>query len=205
MRNALAWIAFGLSASMATPAFALIGFADQVVDYFDSGAGPRPGPYGGLAGITGAFPVTVTTNVVVGSDVPGAETFLSLPTGSFVTVRFTDEVVVDGPGNDIFIQEIGASGERANVFVSSDGLGFILLGVAQDNVTTALNLSSIGFTGSVSYVKIVGLDSGGASPGFDVANVQGLPGSIQALPEPGALGLAIFGFAALGLRLARRA
>ena len=205
MRAAFAWIAFGLSVGLSMPAFALVGFADEVVGYVDSGTGPQPGPYGGLGGIGGAFPVPVTTGVVVGNDVAGSETFLSLPTGSSVTVRFTDEVVVDGPGNDIFIQEIGASGERANVLVSADGLAFVLLGVAQDDVTTALDLSAIGYLGSVSYVKIVGLDNGGASPGFDVVNVQGLPGSIQALPEPAAFALALFGLAALGFGRARRA
>ena len=204
MRRAVIAIAFGLSFGMSMPASALVGYADVVVQYSDSGTGPRPGPYGGLGGLSGAFPVSVSTSVVLGSDVAGSETFLSLPTGSFITVQFTDEVVINGPGNDIFIQEIGASGEDANVFVSSDGVAFTFLGLAQDDVTTAFDLGSISFTGSVSFVKIVGLDNGGASPGFDVVNVQGLPGSIQVVPLPGALGLLVVGFAGLALSRARR-
>lgn len=190
---------------LAAPAHATIGFADVVLGYFSSGAGPIAGPYGGLTGATGAFPISVSTSVVLGSDVAGSETFLSLPTGSFVTVGFTDETVIDGIGNDIFIQEIGGNGERANVFISSDMINFIFLGVATDNITTAFDLASIGFTGAVTAVRIVGLDALGGSPGFDVVNVQVLPGSIGSpVPEPATWAMMIVGFASVGLALRRR-
>jgi len=200
VKKILAGIGCGIAALFSAPASALVGYADEVTAYFDSGAGPMVGPYGGLNGAGGAFPVSVPTSVVLGSDTPGDETFLSLPTGSFVTVRFTDEVILDGAGNDIFIQEIGANGETANVFVSSDGIAFTFLGLAQDDVTTAFDLSSISFTDPVSYVRILGLDSLGGSPGFDVVNVQGLPGSVKPIPEPGMvllLTLGLFGLATL--------
>jgi hypothetical protein len=179
----------------ATPARAAIGFADVVLDYFDSGTGPLPGPYGGVSGAGGGFPVAVPTSVVLGSDVAGIETFLSLPTGSRVTVGFTDESVLDGPGNDIFIQEIGASGERAEVYVSSDLMTFVLLGIANDAVTTSFDLASIGFVNPVVAVRIIGLDNGGGSPGFDVVNVQVLPGSIGPglVSEPGSAALLLAG------------
>jgi RHS repeat-associated protein len=151
------------------------GFADVVLGYFDSGAGPIPGPYGETK--TGIAPEPVNLNVVLGGDTGGID-FLSLPTGSFVTVGFTDETIIDAPGNDIFIRETGAAGERADVYISSNLVDFTLLGRAQDNITTALDLASIGFTEPVRAVKIVGLDNAGSSPGFDVVNVQVLPGSI---------------------------
>ncbi len=162
-----------------------LGFADVVLDYSDSGAGSIPGPYGGeFPGGTG-FPVPVSTNVVLADDpMSSPADFLSLPTGSFVTVGFTDETVLDGTGNDIFIQELGAVGERANVFVSSNLTEFVLLGIAQDDVTTELDLATIGFTEAVQAIKIVGLDNLGDSPGFDVVNVQVLPGSVGPAPVP---------------------
>jgi hypothetical protein len=198
---------FGLAigvASVSTPAFALVGYADQVVDYFDSGKGPSPGPYGGLNGASGGNVVSVPTSVVLGNDVTDSETFLSLPTGSYITVRFTDETIFNGSGNDIFIQEIGAAGDEANVYVSTNGSNFTFLGVARDGGTTALDLSAIGFTSQVSYVKIMGLDNHGASPGFDVVNVQGLPGSVSPIPEPATGAMLLMGLGLISFILSHR-
>jgi len=198
------------AATLAAPAvhaLPVLGFADVVLEYFDSGAGPMAGPYGGLSGIGGAFPVSVPTSVVLGDDVAGSETFLSLPTGSYVTVGFIDETVIDGVGNDIFIREIGGSGERADVFVSKDNINFVFLGTALDSGTTSFDLSSIGFADPVTAIKIVGLDNGGGSPGFDVVSIQVLPGSIGpgTVPVPGTLALAGLALAGLGLAARRRA
>lgn len=186
---------------------ALLGYADVVLDYYDSGAGPLVGPYGGTYPTGPGFPIPVSTDVVLG-DEPGSTgfpDFLSLPRGSYVTVGFTDETVVDGVGNDIFIEEVGANGERADVYISSDLLNFIFLGVAVDDVTTAFDLASIGFVGQVRAVKIVGLDNFGGSPGFDVMNIQVLPGSIGPAPvsEPGLLSLALLSLLGVALRSRR--
>ncbi|WP_287699209.1 putative Ig domain-containing protein [Microcystis sp. M046S2] len=149
------------------------GYADVILDYFNSGAGTFDEPYG--VDNNGNSPVLVNLNVILGNDNLGA---LSLPTGSFVTVGFIDEFIVDKPGNDIFIPEIGAAGERAEVYVSSNLKDFVLLGVGNGGTTSLFDLASIGFSQPVRAIKIVGLDNGGTSPGFDVINVQGLPGSI---------------------------
>lgn len=160
---------------------ATLGFADVILEYFDSGAGPLPGPYG--VDNSGAFPVPIDSpDIILGSDTLGA---LSLPTGSFVTVGFTDETVIDGPGNDIFIPEIGAEGEQAEVFVSSNAVDFFPIGIGNGGTTSVFDLSSINFTEAVEAIRIVGLDNGGNSPGFDVVNVEVLPESIGDAPvEP---------------------
>jgi RHS repeat-associated protein len=146
------------------------GFADVVLDYFDSGTGPIPGPYG-FIGSAGTTPINL--DAALGND-PNSSLVntVTLPTGSYITLGFIDETIINGPGNDIFVREDGAAGDRANVFVSSNLIDFTFLGVAQDNITTAFDLSSINYTETVRAVKIVGLNLAGTVPGFDLVNVQ---------------------------------
>ena len=149
------------------------GFADVILDYFNSGEGPFDEPYG--ISNAGSAPIFVQTNIILGSDEMGA---LSLPKDSFVTVGFTDEFIVDGPGDDIFVQEAEAAGDRAEIFVSADGEDFVSIGIGNGGTTSVFDLASINFTEPVRAIKIVGLDNNGNSPGFDVIHVRGLPGSI---------------------------
>lgn len=181
---------FLLAGTLPLTSHAVVGYADVVLEFFDSGAGPMSGPYGGTYPDGPGFPMPVSTSVVLGPDPgpTGFTDFLSLPFGSYVTVGFTDESIIDGIGNDIFIQEIGGNGERAEVFVSADKIHFVSLGIAVDNATTVFDLSSISFLQPVQAVRIVGLDNLGGSPGFDVVNVQVMPNSIgnpvPQVPEP---------------------
>jgi hypothetical protein len=179
---------------------ATLGYADVVLDFFDSGAGPMAGPYGGTYPDGPGYPISVSLDVVLGDDPgpTGYTDFLSLPTGSFVTVGFTDETIIDGVGDDIFITEVAANNERADIFVSHNLVDFTFLGTAIGGSTTAFDLASIGYSESVLAIKIVGLDTLGGSPGFDVVNVRVLPGSIgPAVPIPAAVWL--FGSALVGL------
>lgn len=188
----LAALAFS---SMALPAQAATIVANTVIEFFDSGAGPIAGPYGSSGG---SSPVSVSTSVTTDGN---ANTFVSLPTGSFITLGFAGAQIFNGAGDDIFISELGNGAEDASVFVSSDfGSTFTFLGTAFGNTTTGLDLNDIpGFTGFINAVKVVGLDNGGSSPGFDLAFVQGLEGSVNLVPVPAALPLMVTGLIGLGL------
>lgn len=154
-------------------------FADVVLDYFDSGAGPIPGPYG--SDNLNNFPVPVDLDIIVDSNTTAGS--LSLPTGSFVTVSFSNVTVRNGLGNDIAVVELADNQEQAEVFVSSDNTNFVSLGIAEGGETSSFDLGSIGFTDAVSAVRIVGLDTGGGSPGFDVLNVQAIPSFFSVSPQ----------------------
>lgn len=155
----------------------MAAFADRLLEYFDSGAGPIPGPYG--IDELGNDLVPVTPDIVVDSN-PTAGA-LSLPTNSSVTVGFTNVLIQDQSGNDISVLELENAGEQeqAGVYVSSNNSDFVFLGTASTGTASSFDLASVGFTSPVEAVRIVGLDNGGLSPGFDVANVQALQPALQ--------------------------
>lgn len=186
IRTACAVLIAGIVSAVVAPRTeAAIIIADTVIDFFDSGTGPMPGPYGGT--FPGNFPVPVPLSYATDGD---ATTFVSLPRGSYITVGFSSGFVFDGPGLDLFVSELGGNDETASILISSDfGLTFTLLGIATTATVTGFDFASIGYTGQVNAVRIIGLDNFGASPGFDLAFVQGLEGSVVVIPEPAALGL----------------
>ena len=104
--------------------------------------------------------------------------YVSLPTGSYVIIKFTNNVVIDVANqDDIFITEKGCANDRAEVYISSDGKTFTFLGIVGDCKTNSLDLASIGFKDVVRFVKVVGLDNNGVTPGYDLVNIKGLPGA----------------------------
>lgn len=184
---------------------ATVGFADTVVEYFDSGNGSLSCPegQGGVFPPPASSASCVSLSVVLGDDPGPTSDYLSLPTGSFITVGFTDDVIFDGPGNDIFISEVGDAQENAQIFVSSsfstNPLDFTFLGIADGNTISSFDLASIGFTDQVLAVKILSLENGGfpSAPGFDLAHVQAINFSV--VPVPAAVWLFVTGLMGIGL------
>ena len=151
-------------------------FADVVIDeYYD----PRNINFGsyffGSDPARGCNYYPTSTSVALGNN----NRFVSLPTGSYIVLGFTDNIIFNAPGqNDIFIDEIGAASELGTIWVSSDfGQTFTLLGTIDGGRTNAVDLEDIQYRDCVNAIKIQGSDAQGCVPGFDVVRVYGLPGA----------------------------
>ena len=156
------------------------GYPDLVLGFKNSGASGTKGPIGGDS--NSDTPRRVSLGVAMGDDESPTTDYLSLPSGSYVTLGFADEAMINGPGTDLIVREFVNTDERAKVWVTDDNVNWSLLGIARAGRANRFDLATIGFTGNVIAVKIVSLDNGGTSPGFDVSNVQIMPGSMTSAP-----------------------
>ena len=101
-----------------------------------------------------------------------------MPTDHWVELKFPGSIV-DGPGYDIFIVEWGAFGEQALVFLSdAEGDEYLLAtvrsGTSRQQAATyiGLDIANIPIDFTPCAIRIVGLDEGGAVPGFDLGSVR---------------------------------
>jgi len=88
--------------------------------------------------------------------------------------------IVDGPGDDIVLIELGPVSEQARVFITDGASREYLLGLAKSgSIGGGVDPTQIGFDiAGVSLpfepraVRILGIDTGGEAPGFDIASVR---------------------------------
>jgi hypothetical protein len=104
---------------------------------------------------------------------------VTLPPDHWVELQFRGPII-DGPGDDIKLIEIGPVEEQALVFLT-DGAGQeYLLGIATSgSIGSGVDPTEIGFdiSGIVlpfepRAVRILGLDNGGEARGFDIASIR---------------------------------
>jgi hypothetical protein len=126
----------------------------------------------------GYWPVNVVPVKWLVGPPPSAASGVTVPRDHRIELKFLGRII-DGPGDDILLIELGQVGEQALVFLT-DGAGQeYLLGKATA-LNTGLDVATIiGFDISgisppflPCAVRIVALDTGGGSPGFDIANIR---------------------------------
>lgn len=165
------------------------GFPDYVIEYFAAGSNGIKEPYGkDKTQPTTGGPFPVDPAIILGPPPPAPRVgwvatteWLSIPMGSYVTVGFTDEVVIDGPGNDIFIRSLDPSdsaGESADIYVSTNLVDYVLLGRTPQGGNVGLDLAPLNLKDPIKAVRVVGVDIKGSSPGFDLVSIEVFPNSI---------------------------
>ena len=104
---------------------------------------------------------------------------VTLPPDHWVEVQFRGPII-DGPDDDILLIELGPVSEQALVFIT-DGAGRErLIGIATSGTTgggvdpteIGFDISDIVLPFEPRAVRILGIDTGGEAPGFDIANVR---------------------------------
>ncbi len=156
-----------------------------------------------------ANPVDFLSLPGIGPDEPLTDT----SENSWVIMNFLDEVVFDGPGDDLFVPSAFSQSEQARVYVSSslydsgtsalsdfDLLGIVTSdGSGNESIDLAGLAISGNYNGTVRSVLVEGLDLEPTSFGYDLLHIRGAVDSTRPLgvPEPSSLalcGLAMFGF-----------
>ncbi|MHC4572987.1 MAG: RNA polymerase sigma factor [Planctomycetota bacterium] len=110
---------------------------------------------------------------------PASErSWIVLPVDHWVELKFRGEIV-NGPGYDVILVELDASGEEADVFITDGAGSEYLLGTARAGTSGQPGRTEIGFDIfdiSLPFVpravRIVGIKEGGWTHGFDLGSVR---------------------------------
>ena len=153
-------------------------FADQVVD-FDVGSGTGESDGSAVIG-----PSDCGKNT--GPSVAGAKGDVSLGTGGSITLKFTDNYLIDVKGLDLYVFEYGGDVEPFKVEISKDGSGWIDLGTVRgqptgldihDKVTPGDRFSYVRITDANPYSprdpKIIGTQAACAGADIDAVGAIG--------------------------------
>jgi hypothetical protein len=129
----------------------------------------------------GQWPVPVVPEQLLVGPPPSDVSFVTFPPDHWVELSFPGRLI-DGPGNDIIIIEIGRAGEQALVFVT-DGAGqeYLLdIATALDSggqtpttpTVIGLDIAGISFPFAPCALRVLAIDNKGDSPGFDIGSIR---------------------------------
>lgn len=135
-----------------------LAFADKVVRYFPG----TPAPVASA----------MDSSLCIGTpDFDGGDAgFLTLGCGGSVMLQFTDNALVNGVGNDLYVFELGKYVEKTMLSISRDGKTWIDVGEIEGG-NTAVDISKAARPGEVfNYVRLTDLrsDCKGSWPGADI-------------------------------------
>jgi outer membrane protein OmpA-like peptidoglycan-associated protein len=108
-----------------------------------------------------------------------ANTTTTLGCGGEIILKFTDNVIIDVDGPDLFVFETGPAIEATKVFISKNGNDWLDVGILNEGKSDVDISDKVNKTDVFRYVKLVDLreDCGGNFPGADIDAV-GAIGSV---------------------------
>lgn len=183
------------------------GLADTLVEFFHSGEGTLPEPYGkpgdpwGVRVHTvGVFTPRVVDPALVlkplgdrASAPPiglySTTEYVSLSKRSTITVKFDGEEIIDGPGDDFAVVTLDNqnAGEIADLWVGASLDDLRYLRAISEGGSIGVDLARYGIDFPIQYIKIESLNNGGTSPGIDLTGFE----AINYLPRSNAYHLAV--------------
>jgi|GEM_PF-3110637 len=105
------------------------------------------------------------------------DSYVALGNGGNIVLKFTDNYLVDVPGPDLWVFEIGPAVEPTNVAISKDGKNWIHVGSVEGG-TAGIDIGpKVQPEDRFSYVKLMDADKGYSPDGADIDAV-GAIGSI---------------------------
>lgn len=146
-----------------------ISFADEVVDF----------KRGDPDAISEACDSTLSLGI---TDFDGhASNFTSLGCGGTLTLRFTDNALINIDGPDLYVYEVGKYIETTQLYVSKDGKKWINVGAISGGVSSVDIGDSVKQGEVFHYVKLKDLkfDCKGSWPGADIDAVAAIGSGIQ--------------------------
>ncbi len=170
------------------------GLPDAIESFDHSGEGAFPFPYGFNATasweppfvVLGKEPEAVDPNILlkpIGNrgDIPPIGLYnttevLALSKDSTVTVRFDDEQIIDGPGNDfqVVTSANNFKGERFEVSVGKKSSEMVFLAAADEGGPVGFDLERFGIDFPISYIRVKSLNNGGSLPGLDLTGFEAI-------------------------------
>ncbi|MCU0917531.1 MAG: hypothetical protein MUC88_23645 [Planctomycetes bacterium] len=165
----LVWTMLVFCASVGQAGAAVYEYPSAVLDAHGSGGhcwqGMDPSGY---------YPVPVALEPWLIGAPPSEESGVTLPTSCWVDLAFSGRLV-NGDGNDLTLLETGKSGEQALIFITDGADQEYLLARASVPGAMVQELSRLEFDLERARlpfvpraVRVVALDLGGLSPGFDL-------------------------------------
>ena len=109
------------------------------------------------------------------------DTYVTLSCGGTLTLRFTDNALVDVPGPDLYVFEIGPAVEATDLAISADGKDWIEVGGISGG-RADVDIASHVQPGDVfHYVRLTDLkgDCSGSWPGADIDAVGAIGAAVQ--------------------------